>query len=133
MFQLTAEETEALRCQIGISNAPGCGGRRYLPYVFTEQGIAMLSGMLTSPRAIEVNVAIMRTFVRLRELLATHEELAHRLEQLEWRQSEQEGRVQYGSKRSSISLNRPRWNPNGGLDFRPATPARAPGPRANRA
>ncbi len=95
MFQLTAEETEALRCQIGISNAMGRGGRRFRPYVFTEQGIAMLSGVLTSPRAVEVNIAIMRTFVRLRQLLATNEELAHRLDQLEWRQAEQEGRVQY--------------------------------------
>jgi hypothetical protein len=55
----------------------------------------MLSGVLTSKRAVEVNVAIMRTFVRLRQLLATHEELARRLDQLEWRQSEQDGRVQY--------------------------------------
>jgi hypothetical protein len=55
----------------------------------------MLSGVLTSKRAVEVNVAIMRTFVRLRQLLASHEELARRLDQLEWRQSEQNGRVQY--------------------------------------
>jgi hypothetical protein len=89
MFQLTAEESrELLRYQIGTSNE-GRGGRRYRPYVFTEQGIAMLSGVLTSPRAIDVNIAIMRTFVRLRQLLATHEELARRLEQLEWRQDEQ--------------------------------------------
>jgi hypothetical protein len=81
MFQLTSEETEALRCQIGISNVvTGRGGRRFRPYVFTEQGIAMLSGVLTSVRAVQVNVAIMRTFVRLRQLLATHEELARRLE-----------------------------------------------------
>ena len=75
MFQLTASETEELlRCQVGISNE-GRGGRRYRPYVFTEQGIAMLSGVLTSARAIEVNIAIMRTFVRLRQLLAAHEDL----------------------------------------------------------
>jgi hypothetical protein len=55
----------------------------------------MLSGVLTSPRAVQVNVAIMRTFVRLRHLIATHEELAQRLEKLEWRQGEQDGRVQY--------------------------------------
>ncbi len=80
MFQLTRQETtELLRYQIGTSNE-GRGGRRYRPYVFTEQGIAMLSGVLTSSRAIEVNIAIMRTFVRLRQLLATHEELARRLE-----------------------------------------------------
>jgi len=94
MFQLTSEELESLRFQFGTSNE-GRGGRRYLPYAFTEQGIAMLSGVLTSKRAVEVNVAIMRTFVRLRQLLATHEELARRLDQLEWRQSEQDGRVQY--------------------------------------
>jgi hypothetical protein len=88
MFQLTRKEHEALRSQIVTSNE-GRGGRRYRPYVFTEQGVAMLSGVLTSPRAIEVNIAIMRTFVRLRQLLATHEELARRLEQLEWRQNEQ--------------------------------------------
>lgn len=99
MFQLTSEEVEGLICQSGISNVSATtgnrGGRRSRPYVFTEQGIAMLSGVLTSKRAVEVNVAIMRTFVRLRQLLATHEELAHRLDQLEWRQSEQDGRVQY--------------------------------------
>jgi hypothetical protein len=95
MFQLTSEETEALRCQIGISNVvTGRGGRRFRPYVFTEQGIAMLSGVLTSVRAVQVNVAIMRTFVRLRQLLATHEELARRLEQLEWRQYEQAGQIE---------------------------------------
>ncbi len=97
MFQLTSEEVESLRCQFGASkNADeNRGGRRYRPYAFTEQGIAMLSGVLTSKRAVEVNVAIMRTFVRLRQLLATHEELARRLDQLEWRQGEQGGRVQY--------------------------------------
>ncbi|MDQ2840391.1 MAG: ORF6N domain-containing protein [Acidobacteriota bacterium] len=95
MFQLTADEAEqVLRYQIGTSNE-GRGGRRYRPYVFTEQGIAMLSGVLTSKRAVEVNIVIMRTFVKLRQLLATHEELASRLDQLEWRQAEQDGRVQY--------------------------------------
>ena len=94
MFQLTPDEVESLRFQSGTSNE-GRGGRRYRPYAFTEQGIAMLSGVLTSKRAVEVNVAIMRTFVRLRQLLATHEELARRLDQLEWRQSEQDGQVQY--------------------------------------
>jgi hypothetical protein len=94
MFQLTRQETmELLRYQIGTSNE-GRGGRRYRPYVFTEQGIAMLSGVLTSSRAVEVNIAIMRTFVRLRQLLATHEELARRLEQLEWRQNEQGQQIQ---------------------------------------
>ena len=88
MFQLSPEEERALRSQIAISNE-GRGGRRYRPYAFTEQGIAMLSSVLRSKRAIAVNIAIMRTFVRLRQLLATHEEIARRLEDLEWRQSEQ--------------------------------------------
>lgn len=86
MFQLTKAEFDNLRLQVARSS---WGGRRHPPYAFTEQGIAMLSGVLTSPRAVEVNVAIMRTFVRLRQLLATHEELARRLDQLEWRQNEQ--------------------------------------------
>jgi len=94
MFQLTPEETESLRLQIATSNA-GRGGRRYRPYVFTEQGVAMLSSVLGSERAVQVNITIMRTFVKLRQLLATHEELAHRLDQLEWRESERDGRVQY--------------------------------------
>jgi len=94
MFQLTREETESLIFQSGIAKGRR-GGTRFLPYAFTEQGVAMLSGVLTSKRAVEVNVAIMRTFVRLRQLLASHEELARRLDQLEWRQSEQNGRVQY--------------------------------------
>ncbi len=93
LFRLTKEEEESLRSQTGTSNQ-GRGGRRYLPYAFTEQGVAMLSSVLTSKRAIEVNIAIMRTFVRLRRLLATHEELARRLDDLEWRQSEQGQQIQ---------------------------------------
>jgi hypothetical protein len=90
MFQLTPDEgreLEALRSQFAILKRGQ--HRKYAPYAFTEQGVAMLSSVLRSPRAIEVNIAIMRTFVRLRQLLATHEELARRLEQLEWRQNEQ--------------------------------------------
>lgn len=89
MFQLTEPESEeVLRCQIGISNEAR-GGRRYRPYAFTEQGIAMLSSVLRSKRAIEVNIAIMRTFVRLRQLLATHEDLAREFEGLRVKQEEQ--------------------------------------------
>lgn len=83
MFQLGAEEVEALRSQSVISNTPGRGGRRYAPYAFTEQGVAMLSTVLNSPRAIAVNIEIMRAFVRLRLLLASNKELARRLDQLE--------------------------------------------------
>ena len=82
MFQLTAEEAQNLRFQIGTSSS-GYGGRRYLPYVFTEQGVAMLSSVLRSKQAVQVNVAIMRAFVRLREALALHKELARKLNQLE--------------------------------------------------
>jgi len=84
MFQLTKEEAEALRCQIVTSNV-GRGGRRYLPFVFTQEGVAMLSSVLRSPRAAQVNVAIMRVFVRLRETLALHKDLAHKLAKLEER------------------------------------------------
>lgn len=65
--------------------APGRGGRRYVPYAFTEQGVAMLSSVLRSSRAVQVNVAIMRTFVRLREMLTTHEELRRKIDAMEKR------------------------------------------------
>ena len=83
MFQLTADEARALRFQIGMSKPKGRGGRRYLPYVFTEQGVAMLSSVLRSKRAVQVNVEIMRTFVRLRQMLSSHAALARKLETLE--------------------------------------------------
>jgi hypothetical protein len=100
MFQLTQAETQGLRLQIGTSNKvarcglPGLrfqnetsksrrGGRRYLPYAFTEQRVAMLSSVLRSPRAVQVNIAIMRTFVRLREILLSNADLARKLNALE--------------------------------------------------
>ena len=83
MFQLTAEEAEDLRFQIGTSKPAGRGGRRYLPNAFTEQGVAMLSSVLRSQRAVQVNIAIMRAFVRLREMLSSHKDLARRLDELE--------------------------------------------------
>ena len=79
MFQLTNKEHESLKFQIGTTKQ-GRGGRRTLPYVFTEQGVAMLSSVLQSDRAADVNVAIMRTFVRMREVLATHKDLARKVE-----------------------------------------------------
>jgi phage regulator Rha-like protein len=81
MFQLTNQEFANLRFQSGTSSQ--WGGRRTPPYAFSEQGVAMLSSVLHSPRAIQVNVEIIRTFVRLRRLLATHADLAERLEALE--------------------------------------------------
>jgi len=83
MFQLSPHEAMALRFQIGMSKPSGSGGRRYLPYAFTEQGVAMLSSVLRSKRAVQVNIAIMRTFVRLRYLLASHKNLAAKLESME--------------------------------------------------
>lgn len=83
MFQLDAETVEALRSQSVISNNPGRGGRRYAPYAFTEQGVAMLSSVLSSHRAISVNIEIMRAFVRLREIISGNKELSKRLDELE--------------------------------------------------
>ena len=80
MFQLTAAEFENLRLQFARSS---WGGRRRPPYAFTEQGVAMLSSVLKSPRAVQVNIAIMRAFVRLRQLLATHRDLAEKLAEME--------------------------------------------------
>ena len=82
MFQVTTDEADVLRCQIGTSKK-GSGGRRYLPYVFTEQGVAMLSSVLNSERAVLVNIEIMRAFVKLRQMLASNAELSRRLDELE--------------------------------------------------
>ena len=81
MFRLTPDEFQILRSQSVTSKA--AGGRRHLQYAFTEQGVAMLSSVLRSAHAIRVNIAIMRTFVRLREFIATHEKIAERLATLE--------------------------------------------------
>jgi hypothetical protein len=81
MFQLTHEEAESLRLQIATSKT-GRGGRRYLPYAFTELGVAMLSSVLNSERAVQMNILIMRAFVKLRQVLAANKALAQRIEQL---------------------------------------------------
>jgi hypothetical protein len=80
-FQLTQKEFADLKCQTGISSS--WGGRRSRPWAFSEQGVAMLSSVLRSKRAVQVNIEIMRAFVRLRALLATHADLARRLDELE--------------------------------------------------
>lgn len=82
MFQLTVEEDKSLRSQI-VTSKVGSGGRRYRPYVFAEQGVAMLSSVLNSERAVHVNIAIMRAFVRLREMMESNKELAAKLDALE--------------------------------------------------
>lgn len=82
MFQLSRDEATALRSQSATSN-DGRGGRRYAPYVFTEQGVAMLSGVLRSKTAIAVNIAIMRAFVELRRIAASYTAIERRLEDFE--------------------------------------------------
>ncbi len=82
MYQLTNKEVTDLRSQF-VTSKKGRGGRMYLPYVFTEQGVAMLSSVLNSNRAIHVNIQIMRAFVKLREFALTHKELYRRLDDLE--------------------------------------------------
>jgi len=110
MFQLTEDEWDTLRTNLGTSHqleAGGgsdlrsqsvtskkrAGGRRYSPYVFTEQGVAMLSGVLKSNKAKRVNIEIMRAFVRLRQVLATHEEFRKRFEEIESRLDSQDNRL----------------------------------------
>ncbi|MFA6981372.1 MAG: ORF6N domain-containing protein [Ignavibacteriaceae bacterium] len=84
MFRITKDEFTNLKFQFGTSSS-GWGGTRKLPYAFTEQGIAMLSSVLRSERAVQVNIAIMRAFVKLREILSTHKELAQKLKELEYK------------------------------------------------
>jgi hypothetical protein len=85
MFQLSPDEATALRSQNATLDAGRGQHRKYLPYVFTEQGVAMLSSVLNSERAVQVNIEIMRAFVRLRELIGTNRDLARRLDELEKR------------------------------------------------
>jgi hypothetical protein len=92
MFQLSKEEAESLRRQIGASNtedAEARGGRRYLPFAFPKLGVSMLSSVLTSSRAVQMNIAIMRTFVRLRQFMAGHRDLERRMDDVESQQRDQ--------------------------------------------
>jgi hypothetical protein len=127
MFQLTDEESERLRCQIGTSKHDEFvdsenrfpllsrrGGRRYLPYAFTEQGVAMLSSVLKSERAALVNIEIMRAFVKLREMLRTDTGLARKLEALE-RRYDAQFRVVFEAIRG---LTEPPIKPKRGIGFR---------------
>ncbi|HJW09314.1 MAG TPA: ORF6N domain-containing protein [Holophagaceae bacterium] len=91
MFQLSEDEWALLRSQIVTSKGEGDsrGGRRYAPYAFTEQGVAMLSSVLRSKRAVQVNIEIMRAFVQLKRMLATHADLARKIESLEQKYDKQ--------------------------------------------
>jgi hypothetical protein len=126
MFRLNADEWEILRSQIVTSNlrsqtatssSRGHGGRRYPPYAFTEQGVAMLSSVLRSPRAIDVNIQIMRAFVRLRQLLSEHKELADRLTKLEQQMRNRDESVDRQFREVFSLLDRL---------FSPAAPSRRP-------
>jgi hypothetical protein len=93
MFQISREELEILRSHF-VTSSSGWGGRRVMPYAFTEQGVAMLSSVLKSSRAVQVNIAIMRTFVHIRRTLANNTELALRINDIERRQGEQEVNIE---------------------------------------
>ena len=124
MFRLDADDWVSLKCQIGISKAPARrvvgglrsqivtsisrGGRRGLPYAFTEQGIAMLSSVLRSTRAVEVNIAIMRTFVQLRRMMDSNHDLARKIEAMEKKYDEQFAVVFDAIKRLIAEEQRPK-------------------------
>jgi hypothetical protein len=101
MFRLTVAESVRLRSQIATSK-PGRGGLRYVPYVFTENGVAMLSSVLNSDKAIRVNIEIMRVFTRLRELLSSHADLIRRLDNIE-KKYDKQFRIVFDTIRELIS------------------------------
>jgi len=111
-FQLTREEYESLRFQFGILKRGQHA--KYLPRVFTEQGVAMLSSVLKSKRAIQVNVAIMRTFVRLREMLASNKELSRRLDELE-KKYDKQFKIVFDAIRELMTPPEPKKRPIGFL------------------
>ena len=115
MFQLTADEFNDLKSQIVTSSWGGM--RRALPYAFTEQGIAMLSAILKSPRAVRVNIEIMRAFVKLRQMLASNAELARKLDELE-KKSDRQFKIVFDAIRHLTSPAASRAKPIG---FRPKT------------
>jgi hypothetical protein len=92
MFQLSKEELRNLMFHFGTSS---WGGTRKLPYVFTEQGVAMLSSVLNSKRAIRVNIQIMRAFIKLKEILLSHKALAKKIEALEKKYADHDEKIQY--------------------------------------
>ena len=108
MFRVAPEEIESLRFQIGTSNTSR-GGRRYLPYVFSEQGVAMLSSVLNSKRAVQMNIAIIRVFIKLREVAITQKDLSRRIDTLEhkYQDHDQEIKVVFDAIRKLISTPAP--------------------------
>jgi len=114
MFELTKDELENLRCQIGTSS---WGGLRYMPMAFTEQGVAMLSSVLNSARAIKVNIQIIRIFTRIREMLLTHKDILLKLEQLESKVNRNDQDIQLIFKCLKQLLNPPQ-EPRPRIGFR---------------
>ena len=114
MFQLNAEEWVSLKSQFVTSNLKGIerGGARTAPYAFTEQGVAMLSSVLNSERAINVNIEIMRTFVKLRQIVTEHKDLTHRLDALEDHYDDQ-FKVVFDAIRSLMESPKPKKHPIG--------------------
>ena len=117
MFQLTQEEADCLRSQFATSNE-GRGGRRYSPYAFSEHGVAMLSSVLRSKLAVQMNILIIRAFVQIRELLATNKELAARVEKLEAGQRQHESMIAILAEEIDQLKLVPEW-PKRTMGFRP--------------
>ena len=105
MFQLTAEETGSLLLQFARSKTEGRGGRRSPPYAFTEHGVAMLSSVLNTERAAQMNIMIVRAFIKMREVLATQKDLARKIDDLElkYEQHDHELKVVFDAIRQLIS------------------------------
>lgn len=118
MFQLTKEETTSLLLQFARAKT-GPGGRQTPPYAFTEQGVAMLSSVLNSTRAVQVNIAIMRAFVKLREVMATHKDLAHKIEALEHKYGTHDQEIQVIFKAIKKLLEPPAVPPKRRIGFSP--------------
>ncbi|HEU4420714.1 MAG TPA: ORF6N domain-containing protein [Planctomycetota bacterium] len=118
MFQLTTEEVALLRSQIVILETGRGRHRKYMPFAFTEHGVAMLSSVLRSPRAVQVNIEIMRAFVRLRQMMASNVELARRLADLE-KKYDARFRVVFEAIRQLVTPPRPK---TGRIGFRREEP-----------
>src|SRR5271166_2966903 len=117
VFQLTAEENEALRSQT-VTSKSSRGGRRYAPYAFTEHGAIMAASVLNSPRAVEMSIYVVRAFLRLREMLATHRALAAKLAELEQRLETTDHRIVEIIKAIHV-LAMPPEKPTRQIGFRP--------------
>lgn len=116
MFQLTDQEVEILVSQNVIPSKRNLGG--YLPYAFTEQGVAMLSSVLNSERAIQVNIQIMRTFTKLKEIIMTHKDLQKKIEDME-RKYDQQFKVVFDAIKQLLTPPAPPEKPKRQIGFRP--------------